>query len=511
LNAAAQEERLPHKMRDNIEGIAMAILMAVGLKYFLIEAYEIPTPSMQPVLMGSRDTGIHDRILVNKAAYLLRAPQRFDVAVFRYPHVRSQNYVKRIVGLPGERLKIIGGDVYKVLREGNARPRYEIVRKPSGLQDHLWKLMYDLATDTDKKRTFHFGTARGYWTLEGDDQELTAASSGTSPASTSFMPESEPYNHYWHGYPDWLREQIQRESPGSPAAAVGDLRCEVVLVPDAEAKRIVLSQAERPEQGPNRLFTLRVERGEGDKASATLEYAEERTGAPPPIQHRLDVDWRPGRAIRLELENYDDRLVGRVGGREIGKIDYAPPVATSLQQNGVDIRVEVDGKARVTAARLWRDLYYLPPDASSDPPPDEEYVVPPGHYWMLGDNTRKSDDGRSWRAVEVWPTPDGKLGPIGTPGTGLAGNFRFRYDPSHPTVDTDDNPVVVASRQRVVFTDIQGEEHVFEGRPDDFLTRSRMITDGPTRFVPRDYFLGRAFATFWPANPFGWFRVGLIR
>ena len=43
---------LPRKLRENIEAAAMAILMAVGLKYFLLEAYEIPTPSMQTTLMG---------------------------------------------------------------------------------------------------------------------------------------------------------------------------------------------------------------------------------------------------------------------------------------------------------------------------------------------------------------------------------------------------------------------------------------------------------------------------
>jgi len=43
----------------------MAIVMAVMLKYFLVEAYKIPTGSMQPTLLGNTDTGIFDRILVD--------------------------------------------------------------------------------------------------------------------------------------------------------------------------------------------------------------------------------------------------------------------------------------------------------------------------------------------------------------------------------------------------------------------------------------------------------------
>jgi len=80
-------------IRDNLEAFGVAILAAVLLKWFCIEAYQIPTSSMQPTLMGSSEASVYDRILVDKIRYEITEPQRWDVAVFRYPLQKNQNYV----------------------------------------------------------------------------------------------------------------------------------------------------------------------------------------------------------------------------------------------------------------------------------------------------------------------------------------------------------------------------------------------------------------------------------
>ena len=76
---------LLRSIMENVEALAIAIVMALILKYFLIEAYKIPTGSMQPQIMGDPPTGVFDRVLVNKLVYLLRGPERFEVVVFRKP------------------------------------------------------------------------------------------------------------------------------------------------------------------------------------------------------------------------------------------------------------------------------------------------------------------------------------------------------------------------------------------------------------------------------------------
>ena len=89
-----KHERRHTPWRDNIEAMTVAIIMAVVLKYFIVEAYKIPTGSMQPTLMGQPfdqnrdgrvDGGVFDRILVDKLSYHFRDPERWEIAVFRYP------------------------------------------------------------------------------------------------------------------------------------------------------------------------------------------------------------------------------------------------------------------------------------------------------------------------------------------------------------------------------------------------------------------------------------------
>ena len=108
-----QQDAAPkHPWRDNIEAVTMAIIMAVMLKYFIVEAYKIPTGSMQPTLMGNDETQMFDRILVDKLSFHFRDPERFEIVVFKYPLDRSKNFIKRLIGMGPEELKIENGDLF---------------------------------------------------------------------------------------------------------------------------------------------------------------------------------------------------------------------------------------------------------------------------------------------------------------------------------------------------------------------------------------------------------------
>ena len=83
--------------RNNIEALTLALTVAVLFKYFLVEAYRIPSGSMQPTLMGLRARGgggLFDRVLVDKLSFRWRDPERWEVVVFRYPLDRSRVFVK---------------------------------------------------------------------------------------------------------------------------------------------------------------------------------------------------------------------------------------------------------------------------------------------------------------------------------------------------------------------------------------------------------------------------------
>jgi signal peptidase I len=72
----------------------------------VVEAFEIPSESMVPTFV------IGDRVMVDKTAYLLRKPERFEIVVFTYPEDASRNLIKRIIGLPGETLEVRDRVVY---------------------------------------------------------------------------------------------------------------------------------------------------------------------------------------------------------------------------------------------------------------------------------------------------------------------------------------------------------------------------------------------------------------
>lgn len=85
--------------------IACSIVAILALKKWVVEGYEVPTTSMMPTFRPG------DRVWVNKLAYIGSMPKRSDIVVFPQPGTGIL-YVKRVVGLPGERITVLGRQVY---------------------------------------------------------------------------------------------------------------------------------------------------------------------------------------------------------------------------------------------------------------------------------------------------------------------------------------------------------------------------------------------------------------
>lgn len=94
--------------RETIETVLWALVLALILRTFVIQAFWIPSTSMVPTLE------ISDRVLVLKFWYHLPKvePKRGQIIVFKYPEDPRKDYVKRLIGLPGDNVEIRNGVVY---------------------------------------------------------------------------------------------------------------------------------------------------------------------------------------------------------------------------------------------------------------------------------------------------------------------------------------------------------------------------------------------------------------
>ncbi|NDO47248.1 signal peptidase I [Clostridium sp. MD294] len=111
-----------------VKTIILALLLAAGINTFIIVNAEVPSGSMENTIMTN------DRIVAFRLSYLFGEPDRGDVIVFHFPDDPTGKtlYVKRIIGLPGEKLEIKKGRVYI---NGNRQPLAEPYLKEKAIGD----------------------------------------------------------------------------------------------------------------------------------------------------------------------------------------------------------------------------------------------------------------------------------------------------------------------------------------------------------------------------------------
>jgi signal peptidase I len=91
-------------MREIIETIALTVFIFIVI-HFTVQNYLVDGISMQPGLQNGQ------YVLVNKVAYVFHAPERGDVIVFEWPVDTTKNLIKRVIGLPGDKIVITGSTV----------------------------------------------------------------------------------------------------------------------------------------------------------------------------------------------------------------------------------------------------------------------------------------------------------------------------------------------------------------------------------------------------------------
>ena len=139
-------------VRETVEAVVIALILALFIRTFIVQAFKIPSSSMEPTLL------VGDHLLVTKFAYgislpfsenkilQLSKPQRGDIIVFEFPEDRSKDFIKRVLAVEGDTIEIkdknvfINGkpfdDPYGVHREEFILPKMGNCQSYGGSMDH---------------------------------------------------------------------------------------------------------------------------------------------------------------------------------------------------------------------------------------------------------------------------------------------------------------------------------------------------------------------------------------
>ncbi len=203
--------------------------LALGRQLMQREEFNVPFNTNAVARGADSKSKSGDRILVNKFAYEFQEPERWDVFVFRYPGQSSRNYIKRLVGLPNETLKIHRGDIFTADYDPRAGDepglplQYEIQRKPP----HKIRAMMQIVHDNNYQAADLIAAGwpprwlvwppdaahgAGDWTASEDHRSFTT--DGSAPQETWIryqhtVPSIQDWERVIH--PDWFPDYDQAD------------------------------------------------------------------------------------------------------------------------------------------------------------------------------------------------------------------------------------------------------------------------------------------------------------
>ena len=462
-----------YKVVELLQSLLIAFIFALIFRGFVIESFVIPTGSMAPTLLGqhwliesnqtgtitpvglgetqpdasrlrdwqiSRDHGLGghqsfrtrmgDRIVVVKYLFPFFVPDRFDVVVFKNPTIPfgdSANYIKRLVGMPGESIWLVDGDVF-VKAEGE--DRFHIARKPRHIQEGVWQRVHDTQAEPVApddlvrpwKGTPWIGRPESAW--EGDGRGgLRCSIPGQSTLT---------WDQAHDGPDDWLAYNML--TPVRSRYNVSDLLITATLVPDEStlsAELMIETRQHRfrfhvddssagvsmwPIGAPDGIVTVSEDIeaiSAGNPVVMTCMHSDQALHLS--INDRsvaeLEYDWTPYDRLVRTMAGPDQQDRGLAAARLAHRLPPKPRIWWTFEGSPLTIpRITMD-----------RDLYYRPstlqrmsrnwnepterhqdavrmnrPAAATHP--DTVITLTDDQYFVLGDNSGRSLDGRLWGA-----------------------------------------------------------------------------------------------------------------
>ena len=482
-------------VRETLISIVIAFAMAFVFRGYVIEGFVIPTGSMAPTLMGKHvlargessgyawpvgpweytggfqrgvplttqtrvevtdpitdavviETNARlragDRVFVLKYLPILHEPKRWDVAVFKNP-ATPENYIKRIVGMPGEQLALVDGDVFtRPIGDDVSAPRrgpdawrgggWSIERKPERIQRSMLQLVHDTAFTPPEPGPEY----RSPWVADAGFEGLNSSRAIEKTAQGRALLAWRASRSIDDGY---TYNEVPRSATFVGQAGVypvSDIAVTLAIEPSAEGA-VITPELEA------RGMVFRATVGPG---SIVIERRVDVDGTPEwrTLDERPFAGLMPGRTTRVEFWHIDQAVSVYVegelvaGGPEAGAYDLTPAarleastgrdylaqvtdrttgdprVSPSALANPSlyrrpSLKIAIDGPpATLHRLRLDRDVHYQLSElrgsvATRGGHPEFFPTLDNDRFFVCGDNSPSSKDSRLWRLGDGSPDP----------------------------------------------------------------------------------------------------------
>ena len=455
--------------RENIESILIAVALAFILRIFVVEAFKIPTGSMAPTLLGQhksvkcpncswkfkanhslnyvkcsncfykiRISGYRkrggNRILVNKFTYDFGNPERWDVAVFKYPfnevtciscgfsssqsmlcetcsntvkkenyfkakvnsikgsfgvgqyhkiackscdtlgailcnscgstnvRVVRKNYIKRLIGLPNDKLQIVNGDIYI---------NDKIERKPEKVQESLWVQIFNSNYPAKQEIVQIWEANDEFWDISAKQLQLQLPAGAEQKSYISYKRRITDFTVYNNGISDAINGDIMINFDVSVSGMNGGIS-------------IILQENENKIEAF--VSTVTGMKESYLKVSGSI------------VKSDAEAFIEPGKEYNIGFANVDNKITLKLNDSVVFSHTYDTDLS-SLKDYTKFSELKFGGNNTAAVFKnisIFRDVYYSDAGEWGTLKPVE---IGNKEYFFLGDNSRNSNDSRFWRIV----------------------------------------------------------------------------------------------------------------